>query len=503
MTPLVVGGITNPDFEANGATATPTGWSTTGTAAASYTQKGGYTGKYNLAHYAASAYTVYTYQTITGLANGTYSLSAWTENGGGQNFCYLNAKNYGGGPERMTSLPVSSTWTQVIIRGIQVTNGTLTIGLNSDALAGQWAKMDDLTLTRDGIAYSFLKGGDVSELSYLESKGAKFYQNGVATDCFTILKNNGFNIVRLRLYNDPGNPAYSPSNLLPTGFQNVTDILSLAKRAKAAGMEIELTFHYSDYWSNGATQDKPHDWVNLSYADLKTAVYNFTLSVMQQLQAQGTTPQFVSLGNETAGGILFPDGSTSNFTELAALFNEGYTAVKAVSASSQVIIHLDDAGNSGKYDNFFSSLISAGGKFDIIGASYYPFWTNKTVATIRDWVNTEYPKYNKPFMIMETGFNWSATLPNGSAGQLTNNGPYNTIYPASGENQKDFLYECFNGLKTVNNGVVLGDLYWDPVMIAVPGVGWELGQPNVVSNATIFDFSGNTLPAMKAFLYNN
>ena len=500
----LVGPIVNPDFEANGPTETPTGWSTTGNAAASYTQQGGYSGKYCLTQYAANAYQVYTYQTVTGIENGTYVLTAWTQNSGGQNFCYLNATSYGGGSERMTSLPVSSTWTQVIIRGIQVTNGQLTIGLNSDAMAGNWAKLDGLVLTKDGVAYSFLKGGDVSELSYLESMGAKFYQNGVLTDCFTILKNNGFNIVRLRLYNDPGNAGYSPSNLLPAGFQNPSDILNLAKRAKAAGMEIELTFHYSDYWTNGTTQYKPHDWANLSYADLQTAVYNFTYSFINQMKAQGTTPEFVSLGNESVGGILFPDGSNgSNFTNLAQLSNQGYNAVKAVSPSTKVIIHLDDAGNSAKYDWYFPAFITAGGKFDIIGASYYPFWTNRTVAQIRDWANVEFPKYNKPFMIMETGFNWNPTLPDGSTGQLTNNGPYGSIYPTSPEGQKNFLYECFNGLKAVNNGAVLGDLYWDPVMISAPGVGWELGQPNVVSNATLFDFGGNILSSFKAFQYNN
>ena len=73
-------------------------------------------------------------------------------------------------------------------------------------------------------------------------------------DCIEILKNNGFNIVRLRLYNDPGNPDYSPSNRLPAGISGPEDVLRLAKRAKQAGMQILLTFHYSDYWTNGKTR---------------------------------------------------------------------------------------------------------------------------------------------------------------------------------------------------------------------------------------------------------
>lgn len=499
------GPIANADFEADVATKTPTGWSVTadnGNADASYTQSGGYTGKYALSQYKATAYKVYTYQSITGLDNGYYTLTAWTQNGGGQNFCYLSAKDYGGS-ERMTSLPVGNSWVKVVVRGIQVTNGKITIGLNSDANAGNWVKLDDVQLVKDDNPYNFLKGGDVSELSYVESKGGKFFENGVQKDCFQILKDMGVNIVRLRLYNDPGNPSYTPSSRLPQGFQNTTDILKLAKRAKAAGMQILLTFHYSDYWTNSGTQNKPHDWANLSYADLKTAVYNFTLNFMNQMKAQGTTPEFVSLGNETASGILFPDGDYNHFNQMAELFNQGYDAVKSVSSSTQVIIHLNDAGNSGLYDWFFPALISAGGKFDLIGASYYPFWTGKTVTQIQQWAVTESTKYNKKIIIMETGYDWNPTLPDGSGGQLADNGPYSAIYPATAEGQKDFLYECFNGLKNVDNGSVIGDIYWDPVMLPAPGVGWELGAKDVVANSTLFDFNGNALVGFKAFQYDN
>ena len=43
------------------------------------------------------------------------------------------------------------------------------------------------------------------------------------------------------------------------------------------------------------------------------------------------------------------------------------------------------------------------------------------------------------------------------------------------------MLNCFNAIKLVNSGECLGDLYWDPVFICVPGEGWELGQANVVA----------------------
>jgi len=484
----------------------PYGWLSTAdqnNTDASHVTEGGHTGNFALEHKKDKAYKITTFQTLTDLPGGRYSLRAWIKNGGNQNSCFLSGQAEGNN-HRMTSLPVTNTWTQVVVRDIFVTNGMCTVSLSSDASAGNWCQIDDVQLIKDDIPYTFLKGGDVSELSYIESKGGRFYDNDQEIDCFQILKDYGFNIVRLRLYNDPGNPDYSPSNRLPAGFQNLSDILELSRRASDKGIQILLTFHYSDYWTNGGIQNIPHQWSSDTTLDqLKKSLYDYTYDVMTKLEEQGTVPEYVSLGNEIQGGILFPFGSYSKFNQLCELLKEGYNAVKEVSPSTKVIIHLDDAGNSGKYDWFFGQCETFGLQYDIIGASYYPFWTRKKVEQIKDWANTESAKFGKDILIMETGYNWNPTLPNGFTGQLSNNGPYDNIYPSSPEGQRDFLYECFNGLKTVNNGKVIGDIYWDPIMIAVPGVGWELDAPNVVSNTTLFDFNGNALPALKAFQFNN
>jgi arabinogalactan endo-1,4-beta-galactosidase len=339
-------------------------------------------------------------------------------------------------------------------------------------------------------------------LTYIEQQGGIFKKKNVKRDCVTILKQAGFNVVRLRLYNDPGNSEYTPSKQLPAGIQNPDDILSLAKRAKDAGMKIVLTIHYSDYWTNSGKQTKPHEWENLSYDELKTAVYDFTYNFMTQMKSQGTTPEYVALGNESWDGILFPDGkirSPGSISKLAGLSNQGYDAVKAVSADTRVIIHLDDAGNNNYYKNYFDNLDANNVKYDVIGASYYPFWTKKTVEEIITWAEYVVDRFDKDIFIMETGYNWNPVLPNGYAGQLADNGPYKDIYPSSPQGQRDFLVHLFSSLKTAAGGRILGVLYWDPVMIAVSGVGWELGGQNVVSNTTLFDFNGNALISLEAF----
>ena len=50
---------------------------------------------------------------------------------------------------------------------------------------------------------AFIKGADVSFLETIETNGGRFFLNGQKSDLFTILKKHGFNLIRLRLFNDP------------------------------------------------------------------------------------------------------------------------------------------------------------------------------------------------------------------------------------------------------------------------------------------------------------
>jgi len=490
----------NFNFEADGTdTATPLGWTTTGDAPSLMVNSNdAFAGRFSLLLSNAASYQVQTSLLITNLTNGYYQLAAWTKNSGGQKACYL------AGNDKLTSLPpLYTNWTQTIVRGISVTNGQCLIDIYADAAASNWCRVDAITLTNDNLSYNFLKGGDVSELPRLEHYGGIFYDNGVPTDCLQIMKNHGCNIVRIRMYNDPGNPNYYPADLLdPLGWQNPAHTIALCQRANALGLQIELTFHYSDYWSNAGTQYKPHDWVGLSFAALTNALYTFTQTNLMALANAGVLPQFVSLGNEIAGGILFPDGANTNapgWTNLAVLLNTGYAAVKSVSPATKVVIHLNNV-DAGDVNWFFGNLQRLGVNYDVIGCSYYPFWTGLTTEQARTNINSWQGNFNKPVLIMETGYNWATNTCDGYPGQLANNGP--EFFPSTPAGQKNFLLKCFNDLKLVNNGNCLGDLYWDPVFICVPGQGWENGQPNVVGNTTLFDFNGNSLPSLDAFNYN-
>ena len=498
---VVVVKVPNGSFEDNAAeTVSPEGWTVNGERSAAKVVEGGCEGNYALHYESASAYTVTTTQTVDGLEDGIYDLEFYYKSSGGQTACYV-AAGTDMDNRKMTSLQASpTTWIRSYVRGIKVEGGKCDIELHSQSAGTNWSRFDALRLKKTDKAYDLLKGGDISQLTYVEQMGGKFYEDGEEKDCIEILKNNGFNIVRLRLYNDPGNPDYAPSNRLPEGISGPEDILRLAKRAKEAGMQILLTFHYSDYWTNGETQTKPHDWESLDRLALKQALYDFTFGFMNKMKAQGTIPEFVALGNETQSGMLYPDGSYENFAQLSELYNAGYDAVKAVSQDSRVIIHLNAAGDKDLYNWYFGELKNRNTKYDVIGASYYPYWTQKNAAQMREWADYISAKLDKDILIMQTSYSWNKTLPDGTPGQLSDNGPYKDFSPLG---QKNYMLELIKEIKQAKDCRILGFLYWDPIFIEVEGMGWELGAKNYVSNTTLFDFSGNRMEVLDAFKYNN
>jgi O-Glycosyl hydrolase len=141
--------LLNPGLEA-GSLSSWSDWHPTGQAAAqSVDTDTPRTGSYKLTHYAAAAYQQTTYQAVS-VPNGTYKASVWVRSSGGQSALRLEASNYGGSTVYSTNLTTGSpsTWVELVIDNINVTTGTITIGVHSNAAAGNWAAFDDFTLIK-------------------------------------------------------------------------------------------------------------------------------------------------------------------------------------------------------------------------------------------------------------------------------------------------------------------------------------------------------------------
>lgn len=305
----------------------------------------------------------------------------------------------------------------------------------------------------------FAKGADVSWLTQMEAAGIKFYNSsGTEQECMLLLKNIGMNSIRLRVWVNPA-----------TGWNNSADVVAKAIRAKNLGMKILIDFHYSDTWADPGNQTKPAAWAGQDIATLQTSVYNHTLTVMNALQSNGITPDWVQVGNETNDGMLWPEGKASvNMANYAKFISAGYNAVKAVSSTSKVIVHLSNGYDNSLYRWNLDGLRSNGAKWDVIGMSLYPTaanWTSlnsQCLANMNDMV----ARYGSEVMICEVGMSWTdATACNA------------------------FITDLISKTKLVSNNKGLGVFYWEPEAYN-NWQGYSLGA---------FDNTGRPTAALNAF----
>ena len=240
-------------------------------------------------------------------------------------------------------------------------------------------------------------GADISFLPQLEDRGMKFFDNGVQKDPILIMKDHGFNYIRLRIFNDPARDSgYSPKR----GFCDLEHTKQMAKRVKDAGMKLLLDFHYSDYWADPGKQYKPAAWRNLSFEELKKALYDYTKKVIKELKDQGTTPDMVQVGNEINHGLVWPEGMVSNVDSMAQLIAAGVAAVKAVDPSIVIMLHIALGGQNDESVFFIDQMLARKVHFDVIGLSYYPKW-HGTLDDLRDNMNDLLRRYNKDLIVVE------------------------------------------------------------------------------------------------------
>lgn len=482
--------LTNAGFEADGSgAATPGGWSEYGDTGASYVESGGHSGSYRLTQYSSAAYKVETYQYLSGLTNGNYKLTAWVRSGGGQNSAYLALKNCGG-TEQRTDLPVStSAWIHLVVP-VSVTNNQCTISVYSDAKAGNWINVDDLTFTSGTTGLS-VKGSDISSLVKSEAFGGVYRtSSGTTGDALAILRSAGMNYARLKVWVNPAD-----------GYNNKTRVLAMAKRVKAQGMKLLVDFHYSDTWADPGKQTKPAAWASHSYSQLKTDVYNHTYDVLNALKAQGTTADMVQVGNEINGGMLWSEGSTDNWSQLAGLINSGYSAAKAVSAGTQVALHLANAGDDGTVRWWFDNAASYGINYDLIGLSYYGYW-HGSLAAAQATLDDVAARYGKPVFIAETAYPFRLDSDDSLVNQIDTTGELVSGYPATTAGQTAWMNAVANIVEAVPNGRGLGVFYWEATWTAVTGNGWDpadAASGNGWENQALFGYDDKALPAMSWF----
>ncbi|MDB4892340.1 MAG: glycosyl hydrolase 53 domain protein, partial [Gemmatimonadetes bacterium] len=212
----------------------------------------------------------------------------------------------------------------------------------------------------------FYLGADISALAGGRGRGAPFVyrDDGVESTEYAIMRKNGWNAFRLRVFVSPVRSA--PNNTLE-------NTLPLAKAIKDAGGTFMLDIHYSDTWADPGHQDTPAAWRALDAAGLEKKVEEYTKDVITQFKAAGAMPDMVQVGNEITGGFLWPlghlhvpdsdvkreknesirGGYIEPYDEVKAWDNvtrflkAGIRGVKAASGNTppKIIMHIDTGGD--------------------------------------------------------------------------------------------------------------------------------------------------------------
>ncbi|WP_225800018.1 arabinogalactan endo-1,4-beta-galactosidase [Streptomyces sp. NK15101] len=481
--------LANAGFEAGGTgTATPSGWSTysaAGQDAASFTEAGGHSGSFRLTHWSSAAYKVETYQYLSGLTDGDYTLSAWVRSGGGQNSAYLALRNCGSAEQR-TDLPVTSSGWIRIVTPVKVVGGACTISVNSDAKAGNWINVDDLTFA-SGTSGLTVRGVDLSALKKSEDLGGTYRSSaGTTGDAVALLKGAGANYGRLKVWVNPAD-----------GYNDKARVLATAQRIKAQGMKLLVDFHYSDIWADPGAQTKPAAWSGHSYTQLKTDVHDHTYDVLNALKAQGTAADMVQIGNEINTGMLWPEGSTSNWTQLAGLLKSGISAAKEVSSSTRIALHLANGGDNALYRTWFDNAAAQGVSYDVIALSFYGYW-HGALPSLQANLDDISARYGKKVMVAETAYPFRLDSEDSHENIIDLPSELVSGYPASSAGQSAWLRDVMNVVEAVPNGRGLGVIYWEPAWTAVAGNGWDPADSssgNGWENQALFDYDGKLLPA--------
>jgi arabinogalactan endo-1,4-beta-galactosidase len=484
--------VANPGFEATGGDQ-PANWSERGDRSAGYVEAGGRTGAQRLTHHSPTAYRVETRQAVAGLSRGTYTLRAAVRSSGGQRAAYLSLAGCGG-PEARVDIPRTGDewWVEIAVSTRVTASHACTVRIVSDAPAGAWINVDDVSLlASDGSAGTpvAIRGADLSHLPKNEHFGAVYRDAGNARrDAVQILARNGVNYARLKVWVNPAD-----------GWNDKADVLAMAKRARAAGMQVLVDFHYSDAWADPGKQNKPAAWAALPFDQLRQAVYDHTYDVLSALRRQGTPAAMAQVGNEINGGMLWPDGRWDNWDGLAALLTAGSTAVKAASPGTKVVLHLAEGGNNSGHRWWFDQATSRGVPFDIIGVSHYVYW-HGPLGYLQHNLMDLTARYGKPVMVVETAYGFT-TAENDHETNIFNPALATAGgYPATPAGQAEAVRDMFTTVAAVPGA--LGVFYWEPTWTAVEGAGWDPADPSSGDgweNQALFDYSGRALPALKMF----
>jgi arabinogalactan endo-1,4-beta-galactosidase len=331
----------------------------------------------------------------------------------------------------------------------------------------------------------FLRGADLSLLAAEEDHGTAYRQaDGQAMPLLKILKRDGYNCVRLRLWVNPSGQGAEINNLAYT--------VALGKRVKQAGLMLLVDIQYSDTWADPGRQTKPAAWADLPFDALTRQVRDYATSVIQTMRAAGAMPDIVQIGNEIPGGMLWPDGKDwgpgHDFTNLGRLLKAAIGGIeegRGAAPAPFIMIHIDRGADWSGTKWFFDGIVAQGVPFDLIGESYYPF-THGPLSAVKETLAGAARRYGKPIVVVETAYPY---LPWSQSGFGSDEGGA-FEFPLTPDGQARYLGALLDAVRATPDGLGQGVFYWQPEWIPVNGL------PSTWEGKTLFSDDGKALPGL-------
>jgi arabinogalactan endo-1,4-beta-galactosidase len=376
----------------------------------------------------------------------------------------------------------------------------------------------------DGLTEDFIRGADISSLLALEASGVKFYDfDGSEQDMLKTLSENGFNYIRVRIWNDPFD---ENGNGYGGGNNDLEAALVLGERAAKYGMKMLVNFHYSDFWADPGKQMVPKAWAGMDIDEKEQALYDYTVSSMRSLMDSGAEIGMVQIGNETTTGMA---GETiwPNITRLKAA---GARAVREIAAETDseimIAIHLTNP-ESQNFVQIARLLEINGVDYDVFATSYYSFW-HGSLENLAQKLSDVAEQFGKKVMVAETAYAYSYEDFDGHGNTIGDGAAFEKKYPLTVQGQARAIADVIKTVASLDAGI--GVFYWEPGWIPVPGETWEERSAlwekhgsgwassfaasydpadagvwyggSACDNQALFDANGHPLESLKVFGYS-
>ena len=338
------------------------------------------------------------------------------------------------------------------------------------------AQASDLYVRKaEHLPEDFFLGMDVSSVLSLEASGVRYRDtDGTEKDLFALLSENGVNLIRVRVWNDPFD---SDGNGYGGGNNNIEAAVEIGRRAAAYGLPLLVDFHYSDFW-------------------------------------------MVQLGNETNGRMC---GERIWMNIVHHLMKAGSRAVREVYPDALVAVHFTNPESADTMLNYASKLAYYDLDYDVFGTSYYPYW-HGTLDNLRQVLGEIAETYGKKVMVMETSYAYTLEGGDFSGNTIGEGGGYEKYWPVTVQGQSNELQDV---VRTVQEAGGIGVCWWEGAWIPVGtesfeensrlwetyGSGWASSFAGsydpadagkyyggcACENQAMFDFEGRALPSLATF----